>query len=83
MGGKNLPVVVADLGERSLSEILPIRGKRIPDYFLSGNKVIDISGNSSPVISLEEYLFESTRWGSMKFIRTNKQEFDRFHEHAS
>ncbi len=78
MGGRNLPVVVADLGERTLSEILPIRGKRIPDYFLQGNKVMDIAGNSSPVISLEEYLFESTRWGRMKFIRTNKQEFDRF-----
>jgi (E)-4-hydroxy-3-methylbut-2-enyl-diphosphate synthase len=78
MGGRNLPVVLADLGERSLSEILPIRGKRIPDYFLSGNKVMDITGNFSPVISLEEYLFESTRWGRMKFIRTNKQEFDRF-----
>jgi (E)-4-hydroxy-3-methylbut-2-enyl-diphosphate synthase len=61
MGGRNLPVVVADLGDRSLSEILPIRGKRIPDYFLSGNKIMDIAGNSSPVISLEEYLFESTR----------------------
>ena len=78
MGGRNLPVVVADLGERTLSEILPIRGKRIPDYFLQGSKVMDITGNSSPVISLEEYLFESTRWGRMKFIRTNKQEFDRF-----
>lgn len=78
MGGKNLPVVLADLGERSLAEILPIRGKLIPDYFLIGNKVHDIQGNSSPVISLEEYLFESTRWGRMKFIRTNKQEFDRF-----
>lgn len=78
MGGRNLPVVVADLGDRSLSEILPIRGKRIPDYFLSGNKIMDIAGNSSPIISLEEYLFESTRWGRMKFIRTNKEEFDRF-----
>jgi (E)-4-hydroxy-3-methylbut-2-enyl-diphosphate synthase len=78
MGGRFLPVVIADLGERSLQEILPIRGKLIPDYFLSGNKVLDIQGNSNPVISLEEYLFESTRWGRMKFIRTNKMEFDRF-----
>jgi (E)-4-hydroxy-3-methylbut-2-enyl-diphosphate synthase len=78
MGGQSLPVVVADLGDRSLAEILPIRGKLIPDYFLQGNKILDIQGNSNPVISLEEYLFESTRWGRMKFIRTNKQEFDRF-----
>ncbi len=78
MGGQSLPVVVADLGERSLAEILPIRGKLIPDYFLQGNKILDIQGNYYPVISLEEYLFESTRWGRMKFIRTNKQEFDRF-----
>ena len=78
MGGKQLPVVVADLGEHDLQEILPIRGKLIPDYFLSGNKVLDIKGESYPVITLEEYLFESTRWGRMKFIRTDKMEFDRF-----
>lgn len=78
MGDKQLPVVVADLGEHSLSEMIPIRGKLIPDYFLSGNKILDITGEDYPVMSLEEYLFESTRWGRMKFIRTNKMEFDRF-----
>jgi (E)-4-hydroxy-3-methylbut-2-enyl-diphosphate synthase len=80
MGGDNLPVVVADLGERSLKEMLPIRGKMVPDYFLSGNKILDIDGESYPVISLEEYLYESIRWGRLKFIRTNKMEFDRFME---
>lgn len=80
MGGDNLPVVVADLGDRSLNELLPIRGKLIPDYFLSGNKIMDITGESYPIISLEEYLYESTRWGRLKFIRTNKMEFDRFME---
>ncbi len=80
MGGNELPVVVADLSERSLQELLPIRGKMIPDYFLSGNKILDIKGEEYPIITLEEYLFESTRWGRMKFIRTNKMEFDRFME---
>lgn len=78
MGDKQLPVVVADLGERSLSEMIPIRGKLIPDFFLTGNKILDLNGQEYPVMSLEEYLFESTRWGRMKFIRTNKMEFDRF-----
>jgi len=78
MGGKQLPVVVADLGDRSLREMIPIRGKLIPEYFVSGNKILDIEGEEYPVITLEEYLFESTRWGRMKFIRTNKAEFDRF-----
>lgn len=78
MGDKQLPVVIADLGDRSLSEMIPIRGKLIPDFFLSGNKILDMEGNNYPVMSLEEYLFESTRWGRMKFIRTNKMEFDRF-----
>ncbi len=78
MGEKQLPVVVADLGERSLREMIPIRGKLIPDYFMSGNKILDITGEEYPVITLEEYLFESTRWGRMKFIRTSKAEFDRF-----
>jgi len=80
MGGEELPVVVADLGERNLNEMIPVRGKLVPDYFLSGNKILDIKGESYPIISLEEYLFESTRWGRMKFIRTNKMEFDRFME---
>jgi (E)-4-hydroxy-3-methylbut-2-enyl-diphosphate synthase len=78
MGDKQLPVVIADLGDRSLSEMIPIRGKLIPDYFMSGNKILDIKGEEYPIISLEEYLFESTRWGRMKFIRTDKMEFDRF-----
>ncbi|HZH71133.1 MAG TPA: (E)-4-hydroxy-3-methylbut-2-enyl-diphosphate synthase, partial [Mariniphaga sp.] len=78
MGGEKLPVVVADLHDRNLTEMLPIRGKLIPDYFISGNKIMDIKGESYPIISLDEYLFESTRWGRMKFIRTNKMEFDRF-----
>lgn len=78
MGDKQLPVVVADLGDRSLREMIPIRGKLIPEYFLSGNKILDIEGEEYPVITLEEYLFESTRWGRMKFIHTNKAEFDRF-----
>jgi len=78
MGGKQLPIVVADLGDRSLREMIPIRGKLVPDYFLSGNKIMDIKGEEYPIITLEEYLFESTRWGRMKFIRTSKSEFDRF-----
>ena len=78
MGGKQLPVVVADLDDRSLREMIPIRGKLVPEYFVSGNKILDIEGEEYPVITLEEYLFESTRWGRMKFIRTNKAEFDRF-----
>ncbi len=78
MGGKQQPVVVADLADRSINELLPIRGKLIPDYFLSNNLIKDIHGEEYPIISLEDYLFESTRWGRMKFIRTNKMEFDHF-----
>jgi (E)-4-hydroxy-3-methylbut-2-enyl-diphosphate synthase len=80
MGGEEKPVVVADLGDRSLKEMLPVRGKLVPDFFLSGNKILNIHYESYPLISLEEYLFESTRWGRMKFIRTNKADFDRFME---
>lgn len=78
MGGKQLPVVVADLGDRSLREMIPIRGKLVPDFFLSENRILDIKGEEYPIITLDEYLFESTRWGRMKFIRTSKQEFDSF-----
>ncbi|WP_372773897.1 (E)-4-hydroxy-3-methylbut-2-enyl-diphosphate synthase [Mangrovibacterium sp.] len=78
MGGKQVPVVVADLRERSLSEILPLRGKQIPEYFLNGDQILDLEGNVYPILDLEEYLFGGSHWGQMKFIRTNKMEFDRF-----
>ena len=80
MGDKQLPVVVADLGDHSLREMIPIRGKLIPDYFISGDTIMDIKGEEYPIMSLEEYLYESTRWGRLKFIRTNKKEFDSFME---
>ncbi|HKJ41351.1 MAG TPA: (E)-4-hydroxy-3-methylbut-2-enyl-diphosphate synthase [Sunxiuqinia sp.] len=78
MGGKQVPVVLADLRNRSMSEILPMRGKQIPEYFLNNDEVLDLEGNSYPVIGIDEYLFGGSHWGQMKFIRTNKQEFDRF-----
>lgn len=80
MGGENLPVVIADLRDRSLSEILPLRGKQIPDYFLDRDQILDLEGNIYPILDLEEYLFGGSHWGQMKFIRTNKMEFDRFME---
>lgn len=78
MGGKQLPVVVADLRDRSLSEVLPMRGKQIPEYFLDKDHILDLEGNAFPILDLEEYLFGGSHWGQMKFIRTNKMEFDRF-----
>ncbi len=78
MGGKQVPVVVADLRNRNLSEVLPLRGKQIPEYFLKKDQVLDLEGNSYPILDLEEYLFGGSHWGQMKFIRTNKMEFDRF-----
>ena len=78
MGGKQVPVVVADLRDRNLSEVLPMRGKQIPEYFLKNNEILDLEGNSYPILDLEEYLFGGSHWGQMKFIRTNKTEFDRF-----
>jgi (E)-4-hydroxy-3-methylbut-2-enyl-diphosphate synthase len=78
MGGKNVPIVMADLRGRSLSEILPLRGKQIPEYFLNNNEVLDLEGNVYPILTLEEYLFGGSHWGQTKFIRTNKEEFDHF-----
>jgi (E)-4-hydroxy-3-methylbut-2-enyl-diphosphate synthase len=78
MGDKNLPVVMADLRGRTLSEILPLRGKQIPEYFFNNQEVLDLEGNSYPVLTLEEYLFGGSHWGQTKFIRTNKEEFDHF-----
>jgi len=44
MGAKQVPIVMADLRGRSLSEILPLRGKQIPEYFINGNEVLDLEG---------------------------------------
>ena len=78
MGDKQVPVVMADLRGRSLAEILPLRGKQIPEYFFDSTEVRDMEGHSFPILSLEEYLFGGSHWGQTKFIRTNKMEFDRF-----
>ena len=78
MGGKMPPVVVADLRNRTLPEVLPMKGKQIPDYFLSGDSILDIDGNTYPILNLEEYLFGGSHWGQMKFIKTSKMDFDRF-----
>lgn len=78
MGGKQVPVVLADLRNRSMSEILPLRGKQIPEYFLKNDEVVDMEGNSYPILTIDEYLFGGSHWGQMKFIRTSKPEFDRF-----
>ena len=78
MGGKQVPVVIADLRNRNLSEVLPMRGKQIPEYFLKNNQILDLEGNCYPILDLEEYLFGGSHWGQMKFIKTNKMEFDRF-----
>ncbi|MFV0291616.1 MAG: (E)-4-hydroxy-3-methylbut-2-enyl-diphosphate synthase [Mangrovibacterium sp.] len=78
MGGDQVPVVIANLGARNLSEILPLRTNQVPDYFLKDDHILDIEGNSYPILSIEEYLFAGNHWGQMKFIKTNKQEFDKF-----
>jgi len=78
MGGEHVPVVITDLRNRSLSEVLPLRGSLIPEYFLYKNQITDIEGNNYPILDLDEYLFGGSHWGQMKFIRTNKMEFDRF-----
>lgn len=78
MGDKHLPVVVADLRSRSISEILPLRGKQVPEYFLDGEEIRDMEGHIYPILSLGEYLFGGAHWGQTKFIRTSKIEFDRF-----
>ncbi len=78
MGGDQVPVVISDLGGRNLSEILPLRTNQVPDYFLKDDTIIDIEGNAYPILTIEQYLFGGNHWGQMKFIRTNKQEFDKF-----
>ncbi|MDR1861275.1 MAG: (E)-4-hydroxy-3-methylbut-2-enyl-diphosphate synthase [Bacteroidales bacterium] len=78
MGGKHHPVVVADLRNRSMQEVLPLRGALIPEYFLWGDVILDMQGNQFPIMSLENYLLDGSYWGQMKFIRTNKKEFDDF-----
>ncbi|MCL3780073.1 4-hydroxy-3-methylbut-2-en-1-yl diphosphate synthase [Prolixibacteraceae bacterium JC049] len=79
VGGKRLPVVMAHLGDMKLQEVLPIWGNLQPDYFYDGKEVFTADGTSYPIQTLEEYLYESTHFNQMKFIRVKKKEFDAFH----
>lgn len=79
VGGKRLPVVMADLGELNLQEVLPIWGNLQPEYFFDGKQAYTSDGTIYPVQTLEEYLYESTHFNQMKFIRIQKKEFDKFH----
>ncbi len=79
VGGKKLPVVMAHLGEMKLQEVLPVRGKLQPEYFYDGKKISTAYGSTYPIQNLEEYLFESTHFNQIKFIRLCKDEFDTFH----
>lgn len=78
MGGSQVPVVISDLKGRKLSEVLPFRSIQVSDYFLKDDEILDAEGNSYPILSIQDYLFGGSHWGQMKFIRTNKQEFDQF-----
>ncbi|TKG93407.1 4-hydroxy-3-methylbut-2-en-1-yl diphosphate synthase [Puteibacter caeruleilacunae] len=80
IGGKQLPVVTAHLGEMQLQEVLPIWGKLQPDYFYDGRKILAEDGTAYPIQTLEEYLYGGTHYNQIKFIRLNKQEFDEFHD---
>lgn len=80
IGGKKQAVVLAHLGDLKVQQVLPIRGKLQPDYFFDDRKIISIDGTTYPLLTLEDYLYEGTRFNQIKFIKTNKVEFDAFHK---
>ncbi|MDP4186321.1 MAG: flavodoxin-dependent (E)-4-hydroxy-3-methylbut-2-enyl-diphosphate synthase, partial [Bacteroidota bacterium] len=80
IGGKKQAVVIAHLGDLKVQQVLPIRGKLQPDYFFDDHKIICMDGTTYPLLTLEDYLYEGTRFNQIKFIKTNKVEFDKFHK---
>ncbi|MDP4206741.1 MAG: (E)-4-hydroxy-3-methylbut-2-enyl-diphosphate synthase, partial [Bacteroidota bacterium] len=70
IGGKKQAVVIAHLGDLKVQQVLPIRGKLQPDYFFDDHKIICMDGTTYPLLTLEDYLYEGTRFNQIKFIKT-------------
>lgn len=78
IGGKNPVVVIADLNRYRPDEIKIISSGTEPEYYYDGKSVIDHSGREYPILTLGEYLYNDFFPTRMRFVRTNKAEYDCF-----
>jgi (E)-4-hydroxy-3-methylbut-2-enyl-diphosphate synthase len=78
IGGKKPVVVVADLNKYSLDEIKVISSGTEADYYYDGKSIIDRTGKEFPILSLGDYLYNDFFPNQMRFVRTNKAEYDCF-----
>lgn len=78
IGGKKPVVVVADLNKYSLDEIKVISSGTEADYYYDGKSIIDRTGKEYPILSLGDYLYNDFFPNQMRFVRTNKAEYDCF-----
>ena len=78
IGGKNPVVVIADLNRYRPDEIKIISSGTEPEYYYDGKSVIDHAGREYPILTLGEYLYNDFFPNQMRFVRTNKAEYDCF-----
>jgi (E)-4-hydroxy-3-methylbut-2-enyl-diphosphate synthase len=78
IGGKKPVIVVADLNTYRLDEIKVISSGTEADYYYDGKSIIDRAGREYPILSLGDYLYNDFFPNQMRFVRTNKAEYDCF-----
>lgn len=81
IGGKKPVVVVASLNDYTREELRTLNSGTGPDYYYDGQRIIDQAGKSFPILSMEEYLYDDVYSGQVRFVRVNKQAYDRFKDH--
>jgi (E)-4-hydroxy-3-methylbut-2-enyl-diphosphate synthase len=78
IGGKKPAVVIASLNQYTKEEVRTLNSGAEPDYYYDGKQIVDRSGRSYPVLSLEDYLFNDQYTSQMRFVRVNKKRYDVF-----
>ena len=78
IGGKKAAVVVGSLNHYTQAEIRSLNSGSEPDYYFDGKRIIDRSGKSFPILSLEEYLFNDQYVSQIRFVRVSKKRYDIF-----
>ena len=70
--------MIASLNHYTKEEIRTLNSGAEPEYYYDGRKILDRSGKSYPILSLDDYLFNDQYTSQMRFVRVNKKRYDVF-----
>ena len=80
IGGKKPVVVIGSLNKYTREEVRSLNSGTQPEYLYDGKRILDHTGRSYPILSIEDYLFNDNYTGQMRFVRVNKKRYDVFKE---